>query len=366
MPDADEVFLMESFPALEPLCQRLAEWAEDLPDRSDAWPQTQFAELAKAGVLGWVIPEDYGGQDVSSEVLTLGYLKLTEACLTTTFILTQRNGACERIAGSENEDLKAKLLPPLCQGELFTTVGISHLTTSRQYLSRPAVTAEETAGGWIFDGSVPWVTGALAADYIVTGGTAADGKQLLVALPTDTKGVERKNPPELLALNASQTGVVELHRVFVPKELIIAGPIENVMQHGSGGGAGSLTTSALAIGLASAALHRLHHEADKRPDLLTIYQPLAAEWRSLKTDLMRALRGEVSAALQCSTESLRVRANSLVLRMTQAYLAATKGAGFLGSHPASRMVREAMFFLVWSCPQPVLMAQLQEFACIME
>lgn len=365
MPEPNEE-LKETFPLLEPLCLRLAKLAEDLPDRSDVWPKTQFEELAKAGVLGWVIPEEYGGQDVSTEALTLGYLKLTEACLTTTFILTQRNGACERIAGSENEELKAKLLPPLCKGELFTTVGISHLTTSRQHLKRPAVTAEESSGGWRFNGSVPWVTGALAADHIVTGGTAADGRQILVALPSDTKGVKRQNPPALLALNASQTGAVELDRVFVPHDLIIAGPIENVMKHGSGGGAGSLTTSALAIGLASAALKRLRQEAEKRPDLLPIYDPLSSEWQSLRADIMQALSGATSSTPQLSTESIRVRANSLVLRMTQAYLAATKGAGFLASHPASRMVREAMFFLVWSCPQPVLLAQLQEFACVLE
>ncbi len=169
-------------PNIEPLCERLAELAPQLPDRTDAWPAEQFAELAQAGVLGWVIPEEFGGQDLSTEALTLGYLKLTEACLTTTFILTQRNGACQRLAGSENEELKSRLLPALCRGELFSTVGISHLTTSRQHLSRPAVSAEETPSGWIFEGNVPWVTGANAADYIVTGGTCADGRQLLVAL----------------------------------------------------------------------------------------------------------------------------------------------------------------------------------------
>jgi hypothetical protein len=53
-----------------------------------------------------------------------------------------------------------------------------------------------------------------------------------------------------------------------------------------------------------------------------------------------------------------------VLRATQAQLAASKGAGFVRGHPAERAVREAMFFLVWSCPQPVLAAALREFACL--
>ena len=65
-----------------------------------------------------------------------------------------------------------------------------------------------------------------------------------------------------------------------------------------------------------------------------------------------------------SAAMLRQRANSLVLRVTQAQLAASKGAGYVSGHPAERAVREALFFLVWSCPQPVVAAALREFACL--
>jgi hypothetical protein len=45
-------------------------------------------------------------------------------------------------------------------------------------------------------------------------------------------------------------------------------------------------------------------------------------------------------------------------RNTQFALAAGKGSGFLRSHPAQRWARQAMFFLVWSCPAPALDATL--------
>jgi hypothetical protein len=53
-----------------------------------------------------------------------------------------------------------------------------------------------------------------------------------------------------------------------------------------------------------------------------------------------------------------------VLRATQAALAAAKGAGYIAHHPAGRWCREALFFLVWSCPQSVLAANLCELAGI--
>ena len=57
-----------------------------------------------------------------------------------------------------------------------------------------------------------------------------------------------------------------------------------------------------------------------------------------------------------------MRANSLVLRATQMSLAAAKGAGYASRHPVGRWCREALFFLVWSCPQPVVEENLRELA----
>src|SRR5579864_6545629 len=110
------------------LLEKLADLSGGLDARQE-WPARQFEWLAQEGVLGWVIPGEYGGSSVSEQELLAGYVKLAEACLTTTFVLTQRNGACQRIAASQNDWLKSALLPGLARGELFATVGISHLTT---------------------------------------------------------------------------------------------------------------------------------------------------------------------------------------------------------------------------------------------
>ncbi len=59
---------------------------------------------------------------------------------------------------------------------------------------------------------------------------------------------------------------------------------------------------------------------------------------------------------------LRAQANSLALRASQAALAAAKGTGYVVGHPAGRWCREALFFLVWSCPQGVMAANLCELA----
>ena len=66
----------------------------------------------------------------------------------------------------------------------------------------------------------------------------------------------------------------------------------------------------------------------------------------------------------CTNEELRSQANSLVLRATQSALVAAKGTGYVEGHPVGRWCQEALFFLVWSCPQAVLDANLCELVGI--
>ena len=80
---------------------------------------------------------------------------------------------------------------------------------------------------------------------------------------------------------------------------------------------------------------------------------------------MRAQLLEVAqGATSCTSEQLRAQANSLVLRATQSALVAAKGTGYVAGHPAGRWCQEALFFLVWSCPQGVLTSNLCEWAGI--
>ena len=348
---------------LAAVCARLLEAAGGL-ELSGAWPEQQFHWLTEAGIAGWVIPREFGGSEVSSSSLLEAYLALSRSCLTTAFILTQRNGACERIARSGNQALKAELLPGLCRGERFATVGISHLTTSRQHLQQAAVTAVPVSGdGYVLNGLVPWVTGAIHARDIITGGTLPDGRQILVAVPTATPGVEIRPPQELLALSASHTGEMELRDVELAGGRVLFGPMPEVMKHSSGTNTGSFSTSALAVGVAQAAGQILKAEARQRADLQDAHQAFARETAQITADLLNAARNVEQGIVEPQAPAmLRQRANSLVLRVTQAALAASKGAGFVRGHPAERHVREALFFLVWSCPQPVVAAALRDLS----
>ena len=353
--------------ALDALCARLTELAPSLDD-ADAWPAEQLRRCGEAGVFEWFVDRDFGGQGWGEAELLRGYVRLAAACLTTTFVITQRIGAMQRIAAGGSAAARDELLPDLIAGRTFATVSISHLTT-RQHLSRPVLRAEECDGELLLDGYSPWVTGAEFAQYVVLGATLPDGRQILIAMPTDLPGVRIERAPQLVGLSASRTGPVHVDGVLVPRKWLLAGPVHEVMKQGLGARTGGSQTSALAIGLASAAIEFLRQQASERNDLAEPAEALAEERDDLLAGMLQ-LAGDsaLSADRACvaNGNELRVRSNSLALRASQAALAAAKGAGYCLGHPASRWCREALFFLVWSCPAPVLQANLCELAGIAE
>lgn len=344
-------------PALDGLRKDLAKLAPSL-EKPAAWPAEQLELCARAGVYRWFIPADSGGFGWNEEEKTRGYLLLARSCLTTTFVITQLMGAIRRVAGSANMALAAEWLESLLAGQRFATVGISHLTTSRQHLDRPALRAEQVRDHYVLDGYCPWVTGGSEADGLVVGATLDDGRELLAMVPTGTPGVKPFPGASLLALSASRTDRVEFKRVVVTEAMIVAGPINDVMSAGQGAGTGGLQTSTLAVGLCGAALDFLREEATRRTDLTVVAESLGQQILGLERELLEFAAGRPG----CDPADLRGRANRLVLRVTQAALTASKGAGFVSGHPAGRWCREAMFFLVWSCPQPVSQAHLCELA----
>jgi len=348
-------------PTLDQLCDFLSTRADRWRSPSD-WPSESLAACAKAGVYRWFMPQSEGGLGWNDIDQTRGYLRLAAADLTTTFIITQLIGACRRIAGSENRSAAERWLRPLICGDAFATVGISHLTTSRRHLSKPILEATpigESIGRFRLSGFASWVTGAAHADVIVLAATLADGRELLAAVPTDRAGVECGGGADLVALSASCTDRVALHDVEIEAEEVIAGPIAEVMKSGVGAGTGGLQTSTLAVGLSRSAVDYLKAEAIQRNDLLRVAETLESQLDQLQQRLLQAAAGQA-----CDASQIRGDANRLVMRTTQAAMTAAKGAGYVSDHPVGRWCREALFFLVWSCPQPVASAQMCELAGI--
>jgi hypothetical protein len=206
---------------------------------------------------------------------------------------------------------------------------------------------------------MPWVTAAERADVFVTGAVLEDARQILIALPSNRPGLTVRPAFDLAALQASCTAEVLLHGVQVDGSDLLAGPARDLSAQSGSVGTAGLETSALALGQARAALTALAGLAVDRLELADPVDVLCETWQQVWSSLMACARGEEA---EVTPTQVRAQANALVLRATQAYLAARKGSGFLWSEPAQRWARQALFFLVWSCPTPVAQAAIRDLA----
>jgi len=335
--------------ALPTICDTLACLAErsavDGP-----WASGAMRSLADAGILAQFVPTDCGGAGAEELQLVQTLAATATSCLTTALALSQWAAAVRLIAAGP-ADLRAALLPPLARGDTFTTVGISQLTTSRRHLGRPALEADHDASGWRLGGICPWVTGASACDTIVTGAQAGDGGQLFFVVPTNAAGLTMEPPLRMLALSGSLTARVQFTGV---RPAAVIEPADRNPPR-----TGGLATSALALGAARASIAVVAAEAGHRRPLGAVAARLGAELGGLFERLTRAAREGLAAE---DRDGLRAAATDLVVRSGQAALTASKGAGFVAGHPVERLVRESLFFLVWSCPQAVADALLCEFS----
>ena len=341
------------------LCEQLKTLSES-PLNHDGWPREQLKLLEQADVYRWFIPHHLGGLEWAPAKIASAYVDLASVCLTTTFILTQRVAAIRRICTSDNAPFRDRLLSGILAGNTHATVGISHLTTSRQHLRKPACYAIEKDGGYFVTGQSPWVTGACGATHLVVGAELPDGRQILFAIAADTPGITIPPGFNLVALSASQTGPVNFQNVFIDASSLLTNPAKQVLTATGLTSTGSTQTSALALGLATSAVNFIEQESLHRPDLLDSVEALKKQRISLEDRLLKLASGIAI----CTNEELRTEMNSFVLRTTQASMAAAKGAGFVKGHPAGRWCCEALFFLVWSCPQSVIQANLCELAGI--
>ena len=345
--------------ALEALTARLAKLATHY-DVTGEWPAQSLRHLTDAGAWTWVIPKEYGGFRLDPVSQTLAYEAVAAGCMSCLLILTQRDAACELIAAGENEELKRDYLPRFASNELMTSVGISQLTTSRQG-GRPAMAAEPADDGFVLTGVMPWVTGAKQCDNVVSGAVLPDGRQILAVVPLDKDRVEIDTPMQLAALDATLTSEVHLRAVHIGREHVIRGPVEHVLASRSP--VKPIVVATAGVGLAGSMVRLMKSYAEKAPAVLVeSFEDLATRYEGVREKLMSHASSIADGASEIPKTEIRIAVNDLLMRLAVGLMTLAKGSGYVRQRDAQRLVREAMFFLVWSAPDDVRAGTLAAFA----
>jgi alkylation response protein AidB-like acyl-CoA dehydrogenase len=294
-------------------------------DAADAIPAEHLHALAAAGMYGMFAPVAEGG-------LGLGYLEmcavmeqLASSCLATTFVLAQHF----RLLGAMLDpatpvSIREAMLASTIRGGTKGGVALTGLLPGpSSLLAKPA------PGGWLLEGTAPWVSGWGIVDMLCVFARRPAGQEgetvvtlLLDARPQDGLSV---TPLRLSALNATRTVRLEFAGLFVGEDRIIGSqPYESASRESE---TRLRLNGSFALGVARRCCSFLGPS------------PL--------DDELRECRASLDAADDTHIAGARAAASELAARAAQLLVVSRGSRAALRGDPAERLNREAAFLLVF-------------------
>src|SRR5262249_22493260 len=88
---------------------------------------------------------------------------------------------------------------------------------------------------------------------------------------------------------------------------------------------------------------------------------LSARHQTVRRRVYDFASSETATTSEKEKAAVRIEVNDLLVRVSMAALTYSKGTGMLRQKDAQRLVREAMFFLVWSASEDVRAGTLERF-----
>jgi alkylation response protein AidB-like acyl-CoA dehydrogenase len=246
-------------------------------DREHTFPLDIFREMGEMGLLGMMVPEEYGGagSDSLSYLLAVEEVSRVDPAVAVTFSV-HNSVCCWPIVRFGGEALKRKVLPSLATGEVLGGFGLTEPGAGSDAGSLKT-TARRDGDFWVLNGEKAWITNAgYAGYYVVVARTSPEaGKRGLSAfvVPGDAPGFSAGKPEEKMGLRASRTAQIYFADCRIP-----AGNLLGEEGQGLKIALATLDHSRLGIGAQAAGIHQraLELAVSYAKERVQFGQPIAA------------------------------------------------------------------------------------------
>ena len=146
-----------------------------------------WSDLAKAGLIGLAIPDEYGGAGLSFHELALILEEVGRTTAAVPYLETTVMGALA-VAEFGDTALKDAVLAKVAAGELILTAAVIEADIEAE---RPTTLATPAGDGWKLSGTKYCVAAGAIAHRAVVPASTKDGKVGLFVVDLDAAGVER-------------------------------------------------------------------------------------------------------------------------------------------------------------------------------
>lgn len=226
-------------------------------DEEEKFPRKQVEGLAELGLLGMIIPEEYGGAGFDSVSYALALEEIAKADASVAVIVSVTNSVCcSPILNFGTEDQKQKFLVPLARGE---KLGAFCLSEPQAGSDATNLNTQAVLNGdhFVLNGTKSWVTnGGEAETYIVMAITGQkNGRPEITAfiVEGDCDGLNVSSVEHKLGQRASKTTEMSFADVRIPKENALGGIGNGMRVAFKSLDNGRIGVAALSVGIARAA-----------------------------------------------------------------------------------------------------------------
>jgi alkylation response protein AidB-like acyl-CoA dehydrogenase len=337
--------------ATEVLAPHAGQW-----DRDARLPDEVVRQLGELGLLGMIVPAQWGGTFSDYVAYALAIEEIAAGCASCSTLMAVHNSVgCGPILAFGTEAQKDEYLPKLATGEMIGAFCLTEPQAGSE-ANNLKTRAIERDGQWVLSGAKQFTTnGARAGMAVVFAVTDPElGKKGLSAfiVPTNTPGFNVGRPEHKMGIRASDTCPISLDDCTIPAGNLLGARGEGLKIALANLEGGRIGIAAQAVGIARAAFDAAcaySHERVQFGKPIKEHQSIANLLADMQTSLNAARLLVLHAArmrtegLPCLSEASQAKlfASEMAERVCSQAIQIHGGYGYLEDYPVERHYRDA-------------------------
>ncbi len=226
-------------------------------DEKQEFPIPVFKELGKLGMMGVLVPEQYGGAGLGYYEYKVVIEEISKVCGSIGLSVAAHNSLCTgHIMTFANEEQKKKYLPKLAKGEWIGAWGLTEPNTGSD-AGNMQCTATKNGNDWILNGTKNWITHGKSGDVAVvicrTGEPRTSGNATAFIVERGTPGFAGGKKENKLGMRASETAEMIFDNCRIPDSQRMGETGEGFRQALKVLDGGRISIACLALGIAKGA-----------------------------------------------------------------------------------------------------------------
>ena len=230
----------------------LMEW-----DESQEFPLHIFKKLGKLGMMGVLVPQEYGGTGLGYLEYSAIIQEISKVCGSIGLSVAAHNSLCTgHILAFANENQKKMYLPKLSTAEYIGAWGLTEPNTGSD-AGNMQCTAVKNGDDWIINGTKNWITHGKSGDVAVvicrTGEPRTRDNSTSFIVPRGTPGFAGGKKENKLGMRASETAEMIFDNCRIPDSARMGEVGEGFKQAMAVLDGGRISIAALGLGIAKGA-----------------------------------------------------------------------------------------------------------------